>query len=395
MMEELLFDDILYGERAREEHARFRRVLQLFGVEVFDAQDLLAESLAQEEARAWLLQRMESALTPQLCEQLLAMPPALLAQSLVGGLRRSDYARRDLDVTELFSISPLPNWCFQRDPQIVLYDSVIFASMASAAREREMLFSQAIFRFHPMLRDTPILLDPAQAFREHPLFLRLHEPMLEGGDLLVLSKDLLLIGCSQRTNDVAIHYLARTLARREEGPRWLCIVELPRKRAYMHLDTLMTPVDRDAALVYAPVILPNGREEANVYLIDLHAKELAPMRQTEGLLPTLAARGISLQPILCGGDDPLYQQREQWTDGANAVALAPGVITLYAQNTHTIDALDRAGFSIITAEDLLLGREEIDPEDPKRTCILLTCHEIARARGGPHCLTHPLLRDPL
>jgi arginine deiminase len=111
------------------------------------------------------------------------------------------------------------------------------------------------------------------------------------------------------------------------------------------------------------------------------------------LLDTLRARGLDLEPIPCGGDDPVAQQREQWTDGANALALAPGVILLYDRNVATADELDRGGFRILTAEDLLLGREEIDLEDCGRVCILVSSHELSRARGGPHCLVHPLERD--
>ncbi|MEM1010001.1 MAG: arginine deiminase family protein, partial [Myxococcota bacterium] len=141
------------------------------------------------------------------------------------------------------------------------------------------------------------------------------------------------------------------------------------------------------------VILSNGSEAASIYEIDLHADQLVPKHCPDGLLPALKRHNIDLQPIFCGGNDPVFQQREQWTDGANALAIAPGVLTLYAQNSATAEALDQAGFNVISAESVLFGREDLHMEQPKRTCILLSCHEISRARGGPHCLSHPLKRD--
>ncbi len=162
----------------------------------------------------------------------------------------------------------------------------------------------------------------------------------------------------------------------------------------MHLDTLITQIDRDACLVYPPVILPGGREEAEVYRIDLRSGDLEPER-AEHLLRSLARHGIELEPIACGGSDPVSQQREQWTDGANALALAPGLITLYDRNVATAEALDSKGFRVVEAEDLLLGRDELDAERCGRVCLLISSHEMSRARGGPHCLVHPLLRDEL
>jgi arginine deiminase len=102
-----------------------------------------------------------------------------------------------------------------------------------------------------------------------------------------------------------------------------------------------------------------------------------------------------MEPIPCGGPDPVSQQREQWTDGANTLAVAPGLILLYDRNVATIEELDRRGFAIVTAEDLLLGRDEVEIDGPKRTCVVLSSHELSRARGGPHCLSHPLVRDPI
>lgn len=160
----------------------------------------------------------------------------------------------------------------------------------------------------------------------------------------------------------------------------------------MHLDTLFTPVDHDACLIYAPVILREGIESAQIYECDLHASQPRPVLKGD-LLTELRRHGLDLEPISCGGADYVAQQREQWTDGANCLALAPGVIALYDRNLRTADELSRHGFDIVRAKDILLGDTELDLDRAGRTCILLSSHEISRARGGPHCLTHPLLRD--
>jgi arginine deiminase len=202
------------------------------------------------------------------------------------------------------------------------------------------------------------------------------------------------VGLSERTNRLGVQRLARGLARREVGPRWLVIVELPHRRAYMHLDTLFTPIDRGMALVHPPVMLEGGLEEARVFEVDLHAAT-PEARASDHPLATLRRLGVDLEPVACGGSDPVAQQREQWTDGANAFALAPGVIALYDRNVATAEELSRRGFRVVTGEDLLLGREEVDSAEPGRVCVLVASHELSRARGGPHCMTHPLLRDPL
>jgi arginine deiminase len=391
-MDELLFDDVLFGDRAREEHALFRRVLQLLDVETVEMADLLAETLEDAEAREWLLGLLPGDRSTALRARLDAASPTDLATLLVAGVRSE--AAAGIEDEELFEVPPLPNWCFQRDPQILLGGGIVFGAMASPARHREGLLSRAVFHFHPELRNVPVLHDPLERALGHPLLSEDSRPQLEGGDVMAFSGDVLAVGHSERTSRAAIQSLARALARREEGPRWLLVVELPKRRAYMHLDTVITAVDRNAALVYPPVILSEGPEGARVYEMDLHAQD--PVPQAAGtLLAALEARGIDLEPVPCGGDDPLLQQREQWTDGANALAVAPGTIVLYERNVGTAEELSRRGFDVIAGEALVLGREEVDPDGPERTVILLPSHELSRARGGPHCLTHPLLRDPL
>ncbi len=391
MMDELLFDDILFGERAREEHALFRRLLQLLGVEVVEARDLLIEALADPAARSWLWDVLRPELPPALRRPSDDLTADELVEILVAGVvHRSDH--HGVELADLFELTPISNWCFQRDPQIVLGDGVILSAMATQARWREAMLARCIFRFHPDYHDAPTVFDPLLPSGEHAHHMGFQRPRLEGGDVLVLSTDVLAVGISERSNRLAVEMLIQALARRDGGPRWLEVVQLPRRRAYMHLDTVFTQADADAALVFPPLFDGGGPERVETFEVDLHADD--PQFSHRGdLLAALASRGLDLEPIPCGGADPLAQQREQWTDGANTVALAPGIIALYDRNVTTVDELARHGFRIVNASDVLLGRTEVDLDGGGRTCLLLASHEISRARGGPHCLTHPLVRD--
>lgn len=390
MMEELLFDDILFGDAARKEHRRFQRVLEALGVEVVQFRTLLVEALQRQEARSWLLDPFEDVLAPDVLERLRATTPAELARLMTGGLRREPpYTAHDAH--EIFEIPPVPNLCFQRDPQIVLGERVVIASMATPARWRESLLASAVFRFHPDLSSVPRLLDPS-ASRDASIHLGPHRPHIEGGDVLVLSPNVVAVGASQRTNRTGVQRLARALARLDTGPRWLVIVSLPQHRAYMHLDTVMTPIDRDACLVYPGLVEPGNPGEGRIFEIDLHARELLPVGRAD-LFSALRRRGVDLKPISCGGSDPMLQQREQWTDGANALAVAPGVVLLYDRNIATAAELARAGYTIVSAKELLYGQKSVDIDGGEHACVLLGSNEISRARGGPHCLSQPLLRD--
>lgn len=393
MMEELLFDDILFGDRAREEHRRLCKLLEVLGVETVEMRDLLEQTLEIDEARQWLLSAVLEDLGGPVAERLSGAPARDLAEFFVGGARYRQTAD-SLSTEDLFDVFPAPNWCFQRDPQVVVGDGVIFSAMATPTRARETLLSRTVFRFHPEYKSTPVLLDPLQASGEKPLYLGMNRPCFEGGDIMVLSEDVMAVGYSERTNRSGVRHLVGALARREGGPRWLIVAALPHKRAYMHLDTVVTQIDRDECLAFTPVVLPGHDDTAGVFEFDLHDEDPRP-RLGADLLTALRGRGVDLRPVACGGDDLLHQQREQWTDGANALAVAPGLIVLYERNVKTAEALSRAGYRIVDADEIISGREKIDSDQPGKVCVLLPSNEISRARGGPHCLTHGLVRDRL
>ena len=391
MMEELLFDDILDGDAARREHRIFRRVLRRAGVEVLTAGDLLAEVLELAAAREALLERLEAMRVPRRVRDRLAGHPAAgLAAELIEGVRGNGGAggarRRSFD------LPPVPNYFFQRDPQVVMGDRVLISSMATDARGREPLLASLLFEFHPDLRCAaePLRLEPGggESREDGRLFPR---PRLEGGDVLVPSPDVLLVGVSQRTSRRGVERLAEVL--HDAGCQFhhLLLVELPARRAYMHLDTVFTLIDHDCCLAYLPVVAGGGPESAMVYRVELDGDQLSYTR-CPPLLDTLAELGLELEVVPCGGDDDLiHQEREQWTDGANAFAIAPGVILLYRRNRRSAAALAARGWRVLTERRALAEDEQLIGAG--RTVITFAGHELSRARGGPRCMTMPLERE--
>ncbi|HEV7505685.1 MAG TPA: arginine deiminase family protein [Thermoanaerobaculia bacterium] len=395
MMESLLFDDILDGDEGREEHDGFRRVIEAAGVEVLDSQDLLADVLGEEAGRKRLLDELEAEYSApfNVVRRLYDLPPKELATALVEGIRApaevSDASRK-----VYFDLNPVPNYFFMRDPQVVMGNGVIISSMATSAREREPLLARTIFERHPSLADHGTLYEidvpPTGAPQHNPYF---PYPSLEGGDVLVVSSEILLVGLSERTNRRGIEVLAGYLRRVETSFRHLIMVELPRKRSYMHLDTVFTLIDRNLCLAHVPVIVPGGPEAAHVYSIDLLAKDLT-FTLRGSLLEVLKELGLDLEVVPCGGSkEAIDQEREQWTDGANAFALAPGLILLYRRNRKTLDELSRRGWRILFEDEALSGKHDLVGGGP--TAVALYSNELSRARGGPRCMTMPLERDPL
>ncbi len=393
MMENLLFDDILDGDEGREEHDVFRRVFVQAGVEVLDSQDLLADVLAEEAARKRLLDELEAEYGApfSVVRRLYDLAPRELAAALIEGIRTpaevSDAGRQ-----VFFDLYPVSNYFFMRDPQVVMGSRVVISSMATPAREREPLLSRTIFEHHPALADHEALYEidvpPSGAPQHNPYF---PYPCLEGGDVLVASPEILLVGLSLRTNRRGIEVLAGYLRRVQTSFRHLIMVELPRKRSYMHLDTVFTLIDRNLCLIHVPVILPGGPEAAHVYTVDLHAKDLT-FTLRGSLLEVLAELGLELDMVPCGGPrEAIDQEREQWTDGANAFAIAPGLILLYRRNRRTLEELARRGWRILSEEEAVSGRHDLLDAGP--TAVSLSSNELTRARGGPRCMTMPLERD--
>ena len=398
MMEKLLFDDILYGDLARKEHGQFRQVLAKVAEEVLDIQDLFIEALQDEGVKLAFIEDLRQlvGLPVDTCALLRDMNPADAARSVIGGVPWEDMPSHTRWEEEFdYRVRPIPNLLFMRDPASVIGDGYSVNSMATWAREREPLILSYVFRHHPRLRHHT---DQDKWFDQVTPLIRgeIKAPVsLEGGDILVLSPKVLAVGCSERTQADAVHLLAESLrthrAVDESSFDHLLMVLMPKKRSAMHLDTIFTRTSEDECLVYPPYFLDGSRELLNVTSVDLRRGELR-MSTQPSLLKSLKAVGIELEPIFCGGQDPILQQREQWTDGANAFCLAPGVITSYGRNLATAEALERAGYRVVTAAQVLM-EASLDLLDGGKYLIQIEASELSRARGGPRCMTMPLSRE--
>lgn len=392
MMAQLLFDDILYGQVAREEHRRFQQLIRFVADDVFDLQDLLEEVLENEEVKEEIVRDLgkRNRLRRSLVNQLLDETPAALAEVLIAGIAQ-ETGSGELPKFDLF---PIPNLFFMRDPQVVLGDRVVISSMATQARRRESLLSKYVFQHHPhfQARDT-FWVDFMDSEPERPMPRNM--PTLEGGDVLVPRRDLLLVGITERTNKAGVEALMRSLKAANAGVDTVIIVDIPRARSFMHLDTIFTFINRHECLVYPPVILPSGSQAAAVTMVDLTKKRSLAYSPQKSLLGALKKKGFDLEPIYCGGKRSVDQQREQWTDGANAFALAPGIILGYERNVKTAEELARHGYHIVYEDDLLLGRTELETWTDKKYALQIAGNELSRARGGPRCMTMPLQREEI
>ena len=391
MMNQLLFDDILYGQVAREEHRRFQQIIRFVAPEVLEIQDLLEDVLGEEAVRRSIVRDLakRNHLSRRITTWLRDKSPSALAEVLIGGITHEKNGSGELPQFDLF---PVPNYFFMRDPQVVLGGGVVVCGMATEARRREALLSKYVFRYHPAFRDNELFWVDFMAGDETDEPIRRGMPTIEGGDVLVASRKVLLVGMTERTNRAGVKQLALSLQAVNSGVETIIVVELPRQRSFMHLDTVFTFTSRHECLIYPPVILPSGSQAAKVTLLDLTKKSISSTPQ-KSLLGALKKKGFDLEPIYCGGKRAIDQQREQWTDGANAFTLAPGIILLYERNVRTAEQLAKHGYHVVYEDDLLLGRTELETWTEKKYAIQLAGHELSRARGGPRCMTMPLERE--
>lgn len=377
-LEQLLFDDIPYLKVIQQEHDYFAQVLRNRGAEVLYLEKLVSESLSKQEVREEFVDRLltESRQSvydssENLKSYLLSFTNEEMIDKIMSGVRKKEIeSTKKTHLHELmedhnpFYLDPMPNLYFTRDPAAAIGNGVTINKMRQPARRRESMFMEYVIKHHPRFasQDIPVWLDRDYGFN------------IEGGDELVLSDEVIAIGVSERTSAQAIERLALNLFKRQKSIKKVVAIEIEKSRAFMHLDTVFTMVDYDKFTIHSAIQGSEG--DMNIYILEKgHDEEHLKISKRHNLQKTLQ-EVLGLSEILllpCGGGDQIISAREQWNDGSNTLAIAPGVVVTYDRNYVSNELLRANGIEVIE----IVGSE------------------LVRGRGGPRCMSMPLVRENL
>jgi len=378
-----LYSDILNLNVASYEYEQLSGVLKKVS-NTYELTDLLKEVVVNDRYRNDLINQVCTIENvTEIREYLLGLSPNELVKQLIEGVPMKKDSLTKFLSKEKYALQPLHNSFFTRDPAIAINDKVLISQMANSVRQRESLIMETIFNLHPKFHSTTLNPEKSGGY--------LTGTTIEGGDILIIRDDILIIGKSERTSTQGIDFIINKLKERKVR-RDLIIQEMPSApESFIHLDMTFTMLDKDLCMVYEPLILkPNKYQTIHVQIDNGEVKFI---RRVDNILSVIKKLGMDLKPLLCGGIDEWNQEREQWHSGANFFAFAPGKVIGYDRNIHTIEELSRAGFEVVPATDIISGSRKI--EDYAKCVVTIEGSELARGGGGARCMTMPVCREDM
>ena len=374
-IQEALYSDLLNLRIAQKEYSNFEGVLSKW-TKTYQVVDLLEKVLDNNSVKAELLNKILLKENRQfLFAELVSLPSNQLAKFLIEGYPYVAGVHPKEFEQGRYMLNPLYNLFFTRDASSSVYDQVLIHSMSTDVRDRESYIMESIFR--NSFGVTTI--NPKAVEGAHT----------EGGDVLIAREDVLFVGNGCRTNKKGIDFLTQYFASRKDRQH-IIVQELPTKpESFIHLDMVFTMLAKDKCMAYSPLILQSNTG-FNTTHIEIDNGQIR-YHERSNFLEATKHVGFDLEPVICGGNDSWYQQREQWHSGANFFALGEGKILGYARNTHTIEALNNAGFDVLKAEDVCSGKEDMHAHE--RFVVTFEAAELPRGGGGARCMTMPLSRQ--